>query len=235
MLDRPLNRHLSKLKSRLDWILAIDWGWNCGYVLSCATPHQIIFFDSEVTEGELFDDTLTRLKNVIEEFPNIYLIADPGGSAKTLIETLRQTHQIPIQSAEKTDKLTNIAALNRDLSLGLIKFYNAYDEEHPEELELVKNCNSLIWQERNEIRIEGEPRHLTDCMLYSWRFWKKNLFIEKKVPKFDNMSPEQFDAYRMDKYLEELRRPQLTKQVGFTPEPVRRPYRSPILKKKNGI
>lgn len=190
-LTPQLNYRYSIPRHLHEWaykMLIIDWGYfpdPCARVLAVASPAEIIFFAAEEQNEQKLADHVARLNTLKQEWgDDLIYVADPGGESKTLIVELQETHGFPIQAADKADKFTAIELWNRDASLGHIGVYNPEDPEHPENSPIAKNLNTLQWRfnKRTGKKEEGKPRHIADCCLYGWRWWKKYIATGEHVP-----------------------------------------------------
>lgn len=172
--------------TEIDWsrypyhILGVDWGFvdPTARVRAVANAFELVFLGAEERTEEMLSDHIRAFNQWMADLlgQNFYIVADPGGEAKSLQEELIRIHGIPIQLANKSDKFTAIESFNRDASLSRIRVYNDDDPAAPEESPVAKSMNSLVWLfNRMGIRSEGRPRHINDASLYIHRFWKDNL------------------------------------------------------------
>jgi hypothetical protein len=93
-------------------------------------------------------------------------VADDGGLATMVLDTLANEHFIYLSAAEKREKVDHIALFNKDLDAGLVHI-----REHSDlsvELQLDRwDMKKLALGKREEDR--SVPNDTADAALYSWR------------------------------------------------------------------
>ena len=130
-------------------------GWRehdpCVYILESYRKRGI---PSEMAE---------EVKRLSKKYDFSRIVGDVGGMGKAFAEEARQRFQIPIEAAEKHNKLGFISLMNGDLATGKIKVCRyACDELWHEWLE-------LPWAEGAKKEAEGFNNHAADSALYAWR------------------------------------------------------------------
>ncbi len=91
------------------------------------------------------------------------IVGDIGGLGKGYAEEMRQRFGIPIEPAEKQNKLGYISLLNGALARGELLVVK------PRNQELIRELEELPWNEERTKAEEGFEDHLCDAMLYGWR------------------------------------------------------------------
>ncbi len=154
----------------MSYVLSIDFGWNdaTAFVLLGIRKYdkKLYVIDTYKKTHMFTDDVANQIMYYQERFQPIVIIGDPA--SKTTIEDISNRYQIPINSAVKTKKRDTIRSLNADLSSGNIKFLQAGSSLLIKELkELPKKINVVtgIWEEHPAF-----DNHLTDALLYGWRY-----------------------------------------------------------------
>lgn len=92
------------------------------------------------------------------------VIGDEGGLGKGFAQEWRKRFYIPIEPAEKTNKLGFIKLMNGDFQHGKIKVLRDMNDD------FVAHIKKLRWKdEKRQAEHPGLPNHLTDAALYGWR------------------------------------------------------------------
>ena len=166
------------------YVLVIDWGdERAAYNLSCCNYDMHpwhIFLHAETFKGMMIADHKERIQSYLDRYPGLRVVADPGGIAKAIVRELTEDHGLPIERAEKENKLAQIQMCNSDLSLGLIKIFNLQDPHKPEDSPIAEQWRNLVWvkNRRTGEREEGTPRDIHDTCLYARRFVANHLYSD---------------------------------------------------------
>jgi len=91
------------------------------------------------------------------------MVGDVGGLGKGYAEEMRQRYGLPIQPAEKRNKLGYISLLNGALARAELMIVRARN------LDLIRELEELPWNEGRTAPAEGFEDHLADSLLYGWR------------------------------------------------------------------
>ncbi len=91
------------------------------------------------------------------------IIGDTGGLGAGYVEEAQRRFRLPIEAAEKTNKLGYIKLLNGDLERGRVKIVL------PDCEPLANEWLELPWHEDQEKEAPGFENHCADAMLYAWR------------------------------------------------------------------
>jgi hypothetical protein len=185
--------HITEWKPADDeeFVLSIDWGWDkpSAYVLGAWNPQRhndLVYLEGWERTEMMLSDHLREIKRYIDHpvyGRSLTIIADPGGEAKTLTEEMRRTYHLPIKDADKTGKRLVIDQLNKDASVGQIKFFNVGQPSAPHLNGVAKQWRHLGWKidPHTKAREEGEPRHTHDAAVYLRKRVRLELFEERKV------------------------------------------------------
>jgi hypothetical protein len=181
-----------------EFLLCIDWGWHdpSAYVLAAWNPHRhndLVYLEGWSREQMMLADHRREITRYLEHpllrrnsgtLRDLTVMADPGGSAKTIVEELKRTYGLPIQNADKEGKALVYEQLNMDASLGHIKFFNIHNPRRPEDNGVAQQWRTLGWRidPITRAREEGEPRHISDCAVYIRKRVRLDLF-EERVPE----------------------------------------------------
>lgn len=108
-----------------NYILGIDLGFDDAdalAVLAWADDSPTTYLVEEIVVPQ---QGITELVKQIEDLQKRYdiskMVIDQGGLGKKIAEELRRRHSIPVEAAEKTRKMENIAFMNDSLRTGRLK------------------------------------------------------------------------------------------------------------------
>jgi hypothetical protein len=108
------------------------------------------------------DDVAREHKALLTEYEIERTIGDIGGLGKAFAAELMHRHAVPIQQAQKSDKLGHIKLFNGALERGKIVFH-------------ATGCTDLLAEYPKLVRMKngseatGVPNHCADATLYAWR------------------------------------------------------------------
>jgi uncharacterized protein (DUF1778 family) len=199
----------SVIPAAKDIILGIDFGYNdpTAFTLCFSTGHELYYVDAKEQTEMLLQNHIEIMTTYMNEFPDIYLVCDPGGTSKALIEELRRNHDIPLIPAVKVDKLGKIASWNKDASLGIIKIIDS------ESNLFRKKTDNLVWRTvGGNVKMTPDD-HVNDAGLYAYNFWKQNLYTPKEE-EVEKLTPQQAKELKIQKYMDKLSQPP-KKPLGF--------------------
>jgi hypothetical protein len=122
----PEKNHFDLLPPRKwTYLMGIDLGYNDAdalAVLAWCEQEPATYLVEEIVAAK---QGLTELVGQIERLRGTYdiskMVVDEGGLGKKLAEELRRRHRVPLQPAEKSRKMENIALLNDALRTGRFK------------------------------------------------------------------------------------------------------------------
>jgi hypothetical protein len=100
---------------------------------------------------------------VKEAYPLSRIVGDTGGLGAGYVEEAQYRFKLPIEAAEKTNKLGYIKLLNGDMERGRVKVVLRDCEP------LTSEWLELPWHENQEKEAPGFDNHCADAMLYAWR------------------------------------------------------------------
>jgi hypothetical protein len=91
-------------------------------------------------------------------------MGDIGGLGKGYEAEFVGRHNIPMEAADKENKIGFIKLMNGELERGMVKIL-------PEECgDLVTEWKSLPWNKQHTGEASGFPNHCADGVLYGWRW-----------------------------------------------------------------
>lgn len=191
------------------YVLGIDWGYSpapSAYVIGCVNPrlYEYLVYLEAWERGEMrLRDHIAAIRDFQQRYPGLTVVADPAGSAKTVIEELRYEHNIPIRNARKLHKDWHVDKMASDASLGLLKLHNLADPKRPEQHPLAQEWARLAWRIDRETgaRIEGSPRHRHDAAMYVRRAVSLALHRPSDPPA-DTFTRARMESMRSTSYVQ---------------------------------
>ena len=103
------------------------------------------------------------------------MIGDVGGLGKAYETEWRKRFAMPMESADKQNKLGFFKLLNGDFKHGHMRFIENGTGQ------LVQNIETLAWADETcQKEREGQPNHLPDALLYGWRYARHYRATERK-------------------------------------------------------
>lgn len=206
-LDKDKRNYEKELPPNTKWfyVLGVDLGYNDATsfsVIAYTHDFPVAYVIKAFKETELdFTATAQRIKNLQRIFPFTKIVVD--GANKQGVEEIKQRHQIPLVSAEKSDKATYLRLLRDDVleaKLRLLEFETG---------ELTTEWSALQWKDSTKEKEDDRcQNHLSDATLYAWRFCRHYLYTDPE-PEDDPNSDEYMDklekleAKRLDQEIEE--------------------------------
>jgi len=178
------------------YLLGIDWGLSSpsSFVLCCFNKkknNQFVVLEDFYKERLSQNEIALKIKHYLAKYHPLTIITD--NNDQHLNAWLRKEHGINTKFAEKVDKSSAIELFNAEAELGKVQFFNLKEPANPEMMDVVLNIYQLTWQyKKTGKRYEHGANHLTDSLLYAFRYSKHNLFKED-VPTPEEGTPEWFD------------------------------------------
>jgi hypothetical protein len=103
------------------------------------------------------------------------MIGDTGGLGKAYETEWRKRFHLPLEAAEKQNKLGFIKLMNGDMKAGKLRFVE------PGTITLVEHLKALPWSDETAQKEHpAAPNHLPDATLYGWRAARHYLSTERK-------------------------------------------------------
>ncbi len=108
-------------------------------------------------------DAAVETRKLKEQFPFTRIIGDTGGLGAGYELEAQRRFKLPIEAAEKQNKLGYVKLLNGELERGRIKVVASECEP------LTAEWLELPWHEDREKEAPGFDNHCADACLYAWR------------------------------------------------------------------
>ena len=124
--DKEKNHYDSLPTGTWKYILGMDFGYNdadsfsvLGWTNSSPDTYLI---EEVVKDKQTYEQMVSNFETLRAKYSFSKVRADPGGGGKKLIESLRARYpQMPLEVAEKTEKIANLKILNNALRTGRFK------------------------------------------------------------------------------------------------------------------
>jgi len=157
-------------------ILGVDYGWNDATALAVVgyshTSRRVYIEHVEGHSEIIPSDIAQRINQLRDRFKPTRIVADTGGLGKSITEEFIRRYHIPIQAAEKRDKLSHIALMNGDFIDGNLFVHESLTELHDQYQTLTKGDDN-----REDPRL---PNDLCDATLYAYTLAKHYLGKERE-------------------------------------------------------
>lgn len=146
------------------YVLGIDYGYTdaTAYVVLGWRAHDPNVYVVETIEKTklLAGEAAEIAKRLSKKYAFDRIVGDV--SMKGYLEEARQRFMLPIEPAQKTNKRGYIELMASDLKAGLMKVMDG-------NAELVREWQTIPWDEARELPQDGYKDHLADACLYAWR------------------------------------------------------------------
>jgi hypothetical protein len=125
-----------------------------------------------------------EVAKLAKRYPFTRIVGDIGGLGKGYQDEARKRQHLPIEAAEKHNKVGYIRLLNDDLGRGRVKVVRDKCQQ------LLEEWRDLPWAENQQKEADGFNNHCADATLYAWR--AAYAFVEKPPPPAKTVE----EAYR---------------------------------------
>ncbi len=153
------------------YVLGIDLGFNDATALVLLAYHEndphTYIVKADKWRGLTISDAADKIRLWMSDYPIGYFIVD--GANKQAVEEIVRHHQLPLQAADKHDKVSFIRIMNSGFGTGKIKVFSLNCQP------LVEEYDKTIWNRRameRGIYKEDLSFHpdCADAALYAYRF-----------------------------------------------------------------
>lgn len=161
-------------KKDFTYVLGIDLGFNdaSAFTLFAYSSEDpcVYVIESIKKSGLIVAEVAKIIKDYRDRYEISYLPCDPA--SKQVVEELKQRYQIPLISAEKSEKDRYIEMMNSDFKLGLVKLLA------PTTKSLQDEYTTLIWDKSAARKLEHPScaNDQADSALYGWRHCRQYLY-----------------------------------------------------------
>lgn len=180
-------------------VIGVDLGWTDDTaIVEVGWKHgdpTLYVLGGEKCPHMLLDEISDRIKRRMQRLKTHTRVVVDGANQQ-VVQELRRRYGLPLENAEKSEKVSNIRMLNTDMQRGriqvvrgeasaLVAEWTGADEDGRE----VAGATPLVWDARammGKVKRKVEdprcPNHLSDCALYAFR--ASNAFREALgIPK----------------------------------------------------
>lgn len=140
-------------------------------------------------QGLTPSENAERVKELEGKYGFHAIVGDLGGLGKGFAEEMTRRHSLPIEAAEKANKLGYIKLLNGALERGEVKVVRATCEP------LIDEWSTLPWEEARAKEAPGFDNHCADGVLYGWR--RCVAFTEKPKPPIPTVDEQHREEERL--------------------------------------
>lgn len=123
--DEETNHYEDLPPGDYTYILGVDLGHTDADSLSLLaftkTSPVTYLVDEIITAGQLTDQLAMQIKGLMRIYPIGDIVGDAGGLGKKIIEDIKDRYTIPIEPADKRDKMSNYKFLDNALKTGNFK------------------------------------------------------------------------------------------------------------------
>jgi hypothetical protein len=169
-------------------VLGIDFGYtdSTAFCVLGWPQHSktVTVLESSKATGMIPSACAERVKELDAVYHFDRIVGDVGGLGKGYAEEMRQRYGIPVEPAEKRNKLGYIALINGAFSRGELLVVK------PRNQDLIRELEELPWNEERSAEEPGFENHLTDALLYGWRAamaWAEEAAEEPEENEQDRM------------------------------------------------
>ena len=150
-----------------EFLLGIDFGVRdaCAFVVLGWRKQDPTVYVVEVIKETDLDPTGAALvvKELMRRYPFTRMVGDVGGLGKAFAQEMINRHGLPIEAAEKHNKLGYQRLINGEFERGLIKLWMPMCEP------LSKELLELPLRLDGKGESDGFDNHAVDACLYAWR------------------------------------------------------------------
>lgn len=184
--------HLPALDGKWEYVIGVDIGHDDADAIAVIGWHPRIKEAYLVEELVKAKQGITELADQLDKFIKTYdplrVVMDTGGLGKKIAEELKMRRDLPIEPAQKTEKMAHIEILND--AMRTQKFYAKKDSQFAQDCFLVEKD---VDKSRVDKIIISDKYHsdVCDSVIYSYRC-ALNWLHEPEKPKIKPQSDEWF-------------------------------------------
>jgi hypothetical protein len=123
--NEELNHYDERPTGNYTYLLGIDLGWKDSDSLSLlgfSDSSKITYLvEEQLLSNQLTDDLAARIKGLMAHYPIAKMVVDAGGLGLKIVEDLKARYGLPLEAADKRDKMSNYRILNNALRTGLFR------------------------------------------------------------------------------------------------------------------
>ena len=193
---------------RWNWVLGIDLGFEDATAFALLAYHEhdphTYIVAADKWKGLTITDTADKIREWMGNYPIDYFIVD--GANKQAVEEMVKHHQLPLEAADKKDKVSFIRIMNSGFLNGKIKVNPLTCAP------LTEEYDKAIWQKKwlEKGIYKEDPAFHPDCCdaaLYAYRYcysyaWtpvQKKLTLEQQVEAQKQEWNRELEARKQEK------------------------------------
>ncbi len=134
---------------------------------------SVVVTESYKIAGMTPSSIAEEIKSIRKNYKLVRMVVDAGALGAGYTEEFRQRHALPIDHAQKNNRLAYIKLMNGDLSNGVLQVSASKCDPLVQELETVQ------WNKAGDDVEPGSIDHCIDSMLYAWRECKQYIAKEE--------------------------------------------------------
>lgn len=123
------------------------------------------------------------------------MVCDAGALGGGYVEEFRRRYGLPVKPAEKKDKLAMRKLINGELERGTLVFVKDGNAD------MIKELKNLQWDAKGLDAQPGQPDHLSDSLIYSYREAKH---YTANVPEMAPTDPTEFAKWTSRKMMRDV-------------------------------
>lgn len=181
------------------YLLGIDFGIDDHTAFTIVGWRQydaaLYVVESWGRSGIIPSEAAQIVKDLDAKYKFTRIIGDTGGMGKAFTEEMRRRYHIPVQPADKQNKIGYISLLNGQLEESGIKVHTKLAAQ------LISEWASLPWHASHTKEHDGYPNHCSDATLYAVRAAYSYLEKEAEPVKIEAGSAAHYA--QMERALEE--------------------------------
>jgi hypothetical protein len=154
-------------------------------------PHTLHIVESRALSTATPTECAQVIEQLHDEYDFVSIMCDAGALGAGYVEEFRQRYALPVEPAQKRDKLAMRKLLNGEFERGTLMVVGEKNSE------LISELLNLQWDEKGLDAQPGQPDHLTDAMLYAYREAKHYAAQERDLPPDDFEGRAQWIEKRM--------------------------------------
>lgn len=165
---KPAANDSPRLEIDQSWqfVLGIDYGFidsTAFTVLGWRRHDPCVYVVESSKRSKLTpSEAASVTQGLMRRYPFARVVGDTGGLGKGYVEEARRRFHLPIEQADKNNKRGFIELMAGEMRQGLVKVF-------PGNEELLKEWNTLPWDEEHDKPAPDYEDHLAEATLYAWR------------------------------------------------------------------
>lgn len=173
-------------------VLSIDFGWDDSDAIAVLgwrdDDPRLWLVHEDVMSKQTPTALMKKTQAMYDKYQPREVVADFGGLGKKIAMDLQERTGIPIEAADKNEKLAHIELLNDAMRTGLM--------HAPAKSRFADDCSKVEWDKKNPEKPKISERFhsdICDAVLYGWRKCQQWLCVPPEKPPAKVGTPEWAD------------------------------------------